>query len=160
MHFSFIKDLFPEYDVDIQKKNNAEIVYIRNIQFEDPIVIHYFPDDYYTYLLHFATQHRDTSNKEELIQYALAFAKAEKAAIEFFENGKNRFGGEIEVSLLDKITCDELRKYFGYPHLDLTNLTYKVRAWDTRYCFDGFFDNSDSNSINIIKRYVKCTPLK
>lgn len=158
MHFSFIKELFPQYGVDIQMEKGVETVYIRNRQFEDPIVIHYFSDGYYAYLLQFATQHCDVSSKEELIQYALAFANAEKAAIEFFENGKNRFGGEIEVSLLDQITYDKLRNLFGYPHLDLTNLTFKVRAWDTRYSFDGYFENGGSNSINIIKKYVKGTP--
>ena len=40
MHFSFIKALFPKYDVDIQKENGTETVYIKNDQFEDPIVIH------------------------------------------------------------------------------------------------------------------------
>ncbi len=159
MHFSFIKALFPKYDVDIQKENGTETVYIKNDQFEDPIVIHYFPDDYYTYLLRFATQHFDTSSKEELTQCVLAFANAKKAAIEFFENGKNRFGGEIEVSLLDNISYDDLRKYFGYPHLDLTNLTFKVRAWNTRYCFDGYFEKSESGVIEIRKKYVKCTSL-
>ena len=158
MHFSFIKDLFPEYDIDIQKENDVETVYIRNIQFKDPIVIHYFPDNYHTYLLQFATQHYDTSSKEELIQYALTFANAEKAAIEFFENGKNIFGGEIEVSLLDKITYDKLRNHFGYTYLDLTNLTFKVRAWDARYCFDGYFEKSDFNTIKIIKKHMKCAP--
>ncbi len=158
MHFSFIKELFSEYDVEIQKENGIEIAYIRNIRFEDPIVIHYFPDDYYTYLLQFATQHRDTSSKDELIQSALAFANAEKAAIEFFENGKNRLGGEIEVSILDKITYDKLRTYFGYPYFDLTKHTFKVRAWDAQYCFDGHFENSGSNSIDIVKKHVKCTP--
>ncbi len=49
MHFSFIKALFTKHDVDIQKENGTETVYIKNDQFEDPIVIHYFPDDYYTY---------------------------------------------------------------------------------------------------------------
>jgi len=158
MHFSFIKDLFPKHDVDIQIENGVETVYIRNIQFEDPIVIHYFPDDHYTYLLRFATLHFDTSSKEELIQYAFAFADAEIAAIGFFENGKKRFGGKIEVSFLDEITYDKLRNHFGYLYFDLMNLTFMVRAWDTRYCFDGYFNNSDANSINIIKKYVKYTP--
>lgn len=154
MHFSFIKELFPEYDVDIQKENDVETVYIKNDQFEDQIVIHYFPDNYFTYLLQFATQHFDTSSKEELTQCALAFTNSEKAAIEFFENGKNRFGGEIEVALLDKITYDKLRNHFGYRCLDLTNLTFKVRAWDTRYCFDGFFAKRESGAIEIIRKYV------
>ena len=158
MHFSFIKELFSDFDVDIQIENNVETIYIRNIQFSDPIIIHYFPDDYYIYLLRFATQHCDTSSKEELTQCVLAFANAEKAAIEFFENEKNRFGGEIEVSLLDNISYDDLRKYFGYPHLDLTNLTFKVRAWNARYCFDGYFEKSETGAIEIRKKYVKCTP--
>ena len=158
MHFSFIKELFSQYDVDIQYENSVETVYIRNAQFEDPIVIHYFPDDYYTYLLEFATQHRDASSKEELIRYVLNFADATKAAIEFYESGKNRFGGEIEVSLLDNISYDDLRNYFGYPHLDLTNLTFKVRAWNACYCFDGYFEKSESGAIEIRKKYVKCTP--
>ena len=158
MHFLFMKDLFSQYETDIRIENDIETIHIRNKQFEDEIVVHYFPDDYYTYLLQFATQHRDTSSKEELIQYVLSFANAEKAAIEFFENEKNRFGGEIEVSLLDNISYDDLRNYFGYPHLDLTNLTFKVRAWNARYCFDGYFEKSETGAIEIRKKYVKCTP--
>ena len=158
MHFLFMKALFSQYETDIRIENDIETIHIRNKQFEDEIVVHYFPDDYYTYLLQFATQHRDTSSKDDLIKYALSFANAEKAAIEFFENEKNRFGGEIEVSLLDNISYDDLRNYFGYPHLDLTNLTFKVRAWNARYCFDGYFEKSESGLIEIRKKYVKCTP--
>ena len=158
MHFLFMKDLFSQYETDIRIENDIETIHIRNKQFEDEIVVHYFPDDYYTYLLQFATQHRDTSSKDDLIKYALSFANAEKAAIEFFEKEKNRFGGEIEVSLLDNISYDDLREYFGYLHLDLTNLTFKVRAWNAHYCFDGYFEKSESGVIEIRKKYVKCTP--
>ena len=158
MHFLFMKDLFSQYETDIRIENDIETIHIRNKQFEDEIVVHYFPDDYYTYLLQFATQHHDTSSKDDLIKYALSFANAKKAAIEFFENEKNRFGGEIEVSLLDNISYDDLRNYFGYPHLDLTNLTFKVRAWNACYCFDGYFEKSESGAIEIRKKYVKCTP--
>ena len=152
MHFSFIKELFSDYNVDIQTENGVETVYIRNIQFEDPIIIHHFPNDHYTYLLRFATQHYDTSSKDELIRHILAFTNAEKATIEFFENGESRFGGEIDVSLLENISYDDLRNFFGYPHLDLTNLTFKVCAWDTHYCFDGYFEEKESGSVNIIKK--------
>ena len=154
MHFSFMKDLFSDFDIDIRIEDNIETIYIRNRQFDDPIVIHYFPEDYYFYLLRFAAQHRDTSSKEDLIQCALSFANAEKASIEFFENGSSRFGGEIEVSLLDSITYDNLRNYFGYTHLDLTNFTFRVRAWDTRYCFNGCFKKNDFGAVEIVKMYI------
>ena len=158
MHFLFMKALFSQYETDIRIENDIETIHIRNKQFEDEIVIHHFPDDYYTYLLRFATQHRDTSSKDDLIEYALSFANAEKAAIEFFEDGNNRFGGEIEVSLLDNLTYDDLRNHFGYPHLDLTDLTFKIRAWDSRYCFDGYFEISECGAINIVKKYVNVPP--
>ena len=158
MHFLFMKALFLQYETDIRIENDIETIRIRNKQFEDEIVIHHFPDDYYTYLLQFATQHRDTSSKEDLIKYARSFANAEKAAVEFFEDGNNRFGGEIEVSLLDDLTYDDLRNYFGYPHLDLTNLTFRIRAWDTRYCFDGHFEKSGCGAINIVRKYVNAPP--
>lgn len=154
MHFSFLKDLFPNFDVDIRVEDGTETVYIKNRQFDYPIIIHYFPEDHYSYLLRFATQHRDTSSKEELIQYALSFANVEKAAIEFYLNGKNRFGGEIDISLLDNITYDSLRNRFGYPQRDLTDYTFKVRAWDTRYCFDCRFEKDDAGSVEIVKTYI------
>ena len=154
MHFSFIKELFSEFDVNICLENGFETVYITNRHFEYPIVIHYFPEDHYTYLLEFATQHRDTSSKEDLIQYALSFANAEKAAIEFFKNGNRSFGGEIEVSLLDHITYDWIRNYYGYPHIDLSSYTFKVRAWNAKYCFDGHFKKDISGAVEIVKDYV------
>ena len=154
MHFSFINDLFSDFDVDIRTEDDIETVYIKNHQFFDPIIIHYFPNDYYTYILRFATQHRDTSSQEELIRCALSFANGENAAIEFFQNGESRFGGEIEVSMLDNITYDNLRNRFGYQNLDFTNLTFKVRAWDERYNFDARFEKSASGAVEIIKKYV------
>ena len=155
MHFLFMKDLFSQYETDLRIENGIETIHIRNTQFDDEIVIHYYPDDYYTYLFQFATQHRDTSSKEDLIKCALSFANGEKAAIEFFEDGNRRFGGEMEVSLLDHLTYDELQNHFGYPHLDLTNLTFRVRAWNARYCFDGYFEKSQYGTINIARKYAR-----
>ena len=154
MHFDFLKALFSEYVVDICSKENVETIYIRKCPFDFPIVVDYYPNDYYQYLLRFASQHRDTSSKDDLISYISSFANAEKAAIEFFEKEKNRFGGEIEVSLLDNISYDDLREYFGYLHLDLTNLTFKVRAWNVRYCFDAHFEKDDSGNVTIVKKFV------
>lgn len=155
MHLDFIKRQFPNFNVDIQTESDTETAYIRHEHFEEPIIIYYFPDDHYPYYLKFATQHRDASSEEDLIEYAQSFANAEKAAIEFFENDDPRFGGEIAVSLLDDLTYDGLRNRFGYPHRDLTNFTFTVRAWDTRYCFDGHFEENGSGAIEIIKDYIK-----
>lgn len=154
MHFAFMKELFSEYDTDIRIENGIETISIRHRQFEYPIVIHYFPDDYYTYLLIFSTQHRDTSSRDEIIAYARAFSAAEKAAIEFYENGTDRFGGEIATALLEDLTCDGLCRCYGHPKDYISKLTFTVRAWDARYCFDGHFEKSPSGEIRIVRNYV------
>ena len=149
MHFDFLKELFSKYDVDICVKDDTEIVYIRNKMFNFPIVAYYYPDDYYKYYLRFATQHRDTSSKDDLIDYIFSFANAEKAAIEFYKDGERCFGGEIETAILDELTYDYLRIRFGYH--DLKGYTFSVRAWDNRFCFDAHFVKDDSDNVTIVK---------
>ena len=156
MHFDFLKELFSKYVVEICFEEDVETVYIRNSLFDFPIVVHYFPDDYYKYLLCFATQHRDTSSKDDLISYISSFINAEKAAIESYKDGMNRFGGEIETAALDDLTYNSLSLKFDYH--DLKDFTFSVRAWDKRFCFDGYFEKSETGAIEIRKKYVKCTP--
>ena len=152
MHFDFLKELFSKYVVEICFEEDVETVYIRNSLFDFPIVVHYFPDDYYKYLLCFATQHRDTSSKDDLISYISSFINAEKAAIEFYKDGMNRFGGEIETAALDDLTYNSLRLKFGYN--DLKDFTFSVRAWDKRFCFDAHFEKDDSGNVTIVKNFV------
>ena len=152
MHFDFLKELFSEYDVDICVKDDTETVYIRNGQFNFSIEVDYFPEDYYKYLLCFATQHRDTSSKDDLITYISSYVTAEKAAIEFYKNGANCFGGEIETSVLEDLTYDSLRIRFGYH--DLKAYTFSVRAWNKRFCFDAHFEKDDSGNVTIVKKIV------
>ena len=152
MHFDFLKELFSEYDVDICVKDDTETVYIRNGQFNFSIVVDYYPEDYHKYLLRFATQHRDTSSKDDLISYISSFANAEKAAIEFYKDGTNCFGGEIETVVLDDLTYSSLRLKFGYH--DLKDYTFSVRAWDKRFCFDAHFEKDDSGNVTIVKKFV------
>lgn len=152
MHFDFLKELFSEYVVDIRSEEDGETVYIRNSMFDFPIVVDYYPDDYYKYLLRFATQHMDTSSKDDLITCIRFYANVEKAAIEFYKDGKNRFGGEIETAVLDDLTYNSLRLKFGYH--DLKDYTFSVRAWDKKYCFDAHFEKDDSGNVTIVKKYV------
>ena len=152
MHFDFLKELFSEYDIDICVKDDTETVYIRNGQFSFPIVVDYYPEDYYKYLLRFATQHRDTFSKDDLITYIRSYANVEKAAIEFYKDGVNCFGGEIETSVLDDLTYDSLRVKFGY--YDLKDYTFSVRAWDRRFCFNAHFEKDASGGVTIVKKIV------
>ncbi len=155
MELTFLKNLFPNHSIEIEvKEDNTEYAKIIHEEFDDIIKIFYYPGDYYEYYFSFATQHRHTSDKNELIEIIKSFINAEKAAIEFYLNGKNRFGGEIEVSLLDDITYEYLRQDYGYQNIDMSEYTFEVRAWNKKYCFNGSFEMTDSGKIAIIKNFL------
>ncbi len=152
MHFDFLKELFSEYDVDIYVKEDVETICIGNNLFSFQIMVDYYPDDYCKYLLRFATQHIDTSSKDDLINYIFSYANAEKAAIEFYKDGQACFGGEIETYILSDLTYDSLRLRFF--HSNLKDYTFSVRAWDKRFCFDAYFEKDASGNMSIIKEIV------
>lgn len=153
MHLSFLKELFPQYTVELYAESDSEWAEIKNEKFDDPIRVYYEPEDFDIYCLAFATQHAHISEKERLIEYVTSFANAETAAIEFYKDGKNRFGGDIKTALLDDLTYNSLLSYFGYLSIDISNLTFRVRAWDKKYCFDGMFIKDQSGTVQIVKEY-------
>lgn len=155
MELAFLKNLFPNLIMELEvKEDNTEYAKIINKEFNDIIEIFYYPDDYYKYYFYFATQHRHTSDKDEFIQIIKSFINAEKAAIEFYINGNNSFGDEIEISLLDNISYETLRQYYGYQNIDMSEYTFEVRAWNKKYCFNGSFIKNDYDKISIIKSFL------
>lgn len=69
MELTFLKNLFPNHLIEIEvKEDNTEYAKIIHEEFDDIIKIFYYPGDYYEYYFSFATQHRHTSDKNELIE--------------------------------------------------------------------------------------------
>lgn len=155
MHLSFLKELFPQYTVELYAEDNSEWAKIENEEFDDLIKVYYDPEDFDVYCLFFATQHAHISEKKYLIEYATAFANAEIAAIEFYENGTNIFGGDIETALLNDLTYNSLQNRFCFPRIDICNLSFSVRAWNKEYCFDGVFIKDSSGIVQIVKKYIE-----
>lgn len=44
----------------------------------------------------------------------------------------------------------------GYPSIDISNLTFQVRAWNNEYCFNGRFVKDSSGTVQIVRKY--CVP--
>ncbi len=153
MHLDFLYDHFSNYETLCCNESEVECLYIRNSDYSEPIKIYYEIDNYDTYTICFATLHLHITDKKELVEAITRFANGSMAAIEFYDNGKNRFGGQIETEYLVNISYDSLRKYFGYPKYDISNLTFRVYAWNRNLCYEGSFIKRSPNQIDIIKRY-------
>ncbi len=153
MYLDFLYDYLSNYEIMNCNEFGVECLYIKKSDYNEPIKIYYELDDYDTYTLCFATQHLHITDKDELIKTISKFANGSIAAIEFYDDGKIRFGGQIETEYLFNITYDSLREYFGYPNYDIGNLTFRVYAWNKSFCYEGSFVKRSPNQIDIIKKY-------
>lgn len=151
MKFDSILKKFSDYEIEQGNELGVEYISIMKNGFCEPIKI-YYELDMSEYTVYFATQHLHIDEVDELIDAVSKFANASVAAIEFYENEKNRFGGQIETKFLENLTYDTLRTYFGYPNLDIGQMTFRVYAWNKKYCFEGLFVKSAANTVEIIKK--------
>ena len=65
MHLLFLKELFPQYTVELYAENDSERAEIKNQAFNDLIKVYYDPKDFDIYCLVFATQHVHISEKSD-----------------------------------------------------------------------------------------------
>ena len=156
MKLDFLCEIFSNYEIERCEEHGAECICIKNSNFNEPIKVCYELDDYNTYTVYFATQHLHITECDDLIDTIAKFANASIAAIEFYDNERNRFGGQIETKRLENLTYDTLRTYFGYPHLDISHLTFRVYTWDKKYCFEGSFVKVAPNIVKIIIKNDVC----
>lgn len=155
MKLSFLNEIYTQFEVELISTEESESAYIRNKNYRDIIRIIYDPQDFQPFTMAFSYQHRHFESIEELIEHINAYSTGNFAAIEFFDCDRNCFGGEMKTPLIDDMDYDKLRSYFGYPNRDISNLNFKVRAWEHRYCFDGYFMKDSKGSFIIIKHYLK-----
>ncbi len=154
MKLDFLSERFSDYKTEFGKERDIDYISIYKDGFYEPITV-YDETDFDEYILCFSTQHLHIDDDNKLIEAITEFANADVAAIEFYDNGQNRFGGQIETTLLDGLTYNSLKDYFGYSHLDISNLTFRVYAWDNRYCFEGSFVKNSPDNVEILrKNYV------
>lgn len=151
MKFDYICKKFSDYEIERGNEQGVEYISIIKNGFREPIKV-YYESDMQEYIVTFATQHLHIDEDDDLINVVSEFANATIAAIEFYENGKNIFGGQIETNLLENLSYDTLRTYFGYLHLDISQMIFRVYAWNKEYCFEGSFVKSASNTVKIIKK--------
>lgn len=152
MHLTFLREAFLEYPIEFRRDGSQEWARIQHPDHDHAIQICFDPGTPDPYYLVFATQHLHIEDADELIESIRDFASGKYAAIEFYRNGESRFGGQIETALLDGVTYGELRKLFGASSLFFRWLTFRVTAWDRRYCFEGCFRRGKSGQMEIVRK--------
>ena len=90
---------------------------------------------YVEYIVEFSTQHRhfDADNEDDIREYILAILNDEVLPLEFYMDGKRRFGGEIGADDWDKLSLSFLSQQYGYTSDYLQPFDYEIHSWSGKY---------------------------
>ena len=88
-------------------------------------------DRFVQYIVCFSTQHChfDVNEEDEALEYILAIMEDKVLPLEFYMDGKRRFGGEIEADDLDKLSVSFLAEWIGFSSDYLLSFDYEIHSW-------------------------------
>lgn len=87
------------------------------------------------YIVEFATQHRhfDEDDEDDIIDYILSVLEDKVLPIEFYSDGKRRFGGEIKAEALNTLSVAYLTQQYGFISDRLPTFDYEIHSWSGKY---------------------------
>ncbi|MDD5924196.1 MAG: hypothetical protein PUC88_05350 [Clostridia bacterium] len=149
----FLKNAFSKYDVQFSEGfTKATIV---NPFYDQNITVYYDEDDDFTpFCVSFSFQHCHLIDEEDVVEWINSIIAGNKFAIEFFNNGQQCFGSEIESKELLDLSYEKLEQFTGYygstKLLSIVD-TFKVRGWNNQHNFDATFVCENNEHILIKK---------
>ena len=150
---AFIKTAFPEYDVQFLENSTGAVLI--NPFYDENIKVYYYEDDDFTpYCACFSFQHCHLPDEEDTLEWIRSIISEDKLAIEFFKDGKQHFGGDIEAKDLSNLSFHKLKHFaedFGLTKLISIADTFKVRGWNNQHNFDAKLVCEDNGNISIKK---------
>lgn len=151
--FEFLKKAFPNDTVQISEDGLHAVILNPNYR-ENVNVYYYKEDDYTPFVACFSFQHCHLTDEEDVIDWINEIITGKKLAIEFFQDGKDCFGGDMDAGELEHISYEELEQhtgYFGLSKLLCIVDSFKVRGWNIKSNFDAVFVLEKDGAIAIEK---------
>ncbi len=145
---AFLLRAFPDEKVCIEDNGGKAVIF--NPFSGDNIEVYYDEDDFHPFCAGFSFQHRHFDDEEAVAQWIKEIVCGKKFAIEFFRNGGNCFGGEIEE--LRHMSYEELEQrtgYYGAAKLYEVADSFKVRGWHKEKNFDEVFALQEDGTVRV-----------
>ncbi len=148
MQFSFLDGHFPGCSIEHCESKGNEWVYIRHPDYEEPIKIDYTDEESAPYLMRFSTQHLHLSTQDEVLMYAQSFATGQRAAVEFYQDGRPCFGGDDTVAFISSASYDDWLSRF---RVVLTSKhTFRCYGWHPETLICGRFERDEHHQWQVI----------
>lgn len=143
---------------NVQFSDNGESFDIINPFGKDPIRVCVENDTREPYMVCFSFQHRHLATSDEVITYVGDIIGGNVFAIEFFKDGRKRFGGDLDAQEVCELSYDMPARFlgcFGASKLIDVADSFKVRGWAQDGDFDAKFitDEMGNVTIQISQRY-------
>lgn len=151
----FLKNASQNYKVHIVDDGRHAIIF--NPFYDQNVNVYYEEDNNTPFVACFSYQHCHFTDEEDVIDWINDIISGKILAIEFFKNGQNCFGGDIEAEELDEITYKKLEQYTGYcGTTKLQNIvdSFKIRGWNKESNFDAVLVIEKDGTIAIEKQIV------
>ena len=85
------------------------------------------------YIVEFATQHRHFEDMEDAIDYVRELMDDETLPLEFYLDGKRRFGGDILRAQLPLLSQAMLAERFMVPPEQIAAYQFEIYSWSGKY---------------------------
>lgn len=133
--WDFLYGIQKSYDTGLEiKEDSAEIINKKTNEKISVFEERYNRDKAGTdaaceYIVCFATQHRHFDDLCDVDEYVRQILDDEVLPVEFYKDGKARFGGELSGAIPDELSPRFLAAYFGLAADQLTGFEYEIRSW-------------------------------
>ena len=124
-----------EHELAVVNRGNGNVLSV----FEDESFSLDRKERFVEYIVQFSTQHChfDAEWMGELLESILEYIKEilddQVLPLEFFLDGKPRFGGEFKAEDLDRLSVSYLADEYGFIRADLLSLDYEIHSWSGKY---------------------------
>ena len=148
----FLKEAFSDFKLEFS--DDFQNVVIFNPNYNENIIVY---DDEFEFTVCFSFQHCHLEDEADVVDWIRRIIYGNTFAIEFFNNERRCFGGEIDAEELQDLSYEKLEKSTGYYGLtklvDVAN-SFKIRGWDSKNNFDCTITCEANGSIAINKTFI------
>ncbi|MED9968849.1 MAG: hypothetical protein UFA98_02400 [Ruminococcus sp.] len=138
--FEKIVNVISDYNVSVEvKKHELNIINRDNDNvlhvYEDMFLSQDKKESFSEYIVEFSTQHRhfEYDSEDEITEYILLILNDKVLPLEFYMDGKRRFGGETNSDELDDLSVSSLSKHYGCTSEYLISFDYEIHSWSGKY---------------------------
>lgn len=155
----FFEELCKSFDLRLQYNvDSAVLIDPQSGAYMEISVEEYFTDSEKSatiseYTVRFSTQHRHFDSFKEVEKYVRSILSDEVLPIEFFDNSRAKFGGEIKKEDLNGISAQRLAQMFGYTAEYISQFYYELHSWSGK-------NDIKRTKVSDIGKKVKALPKK